>query len=172
MVAVSASETQVLAAIEPYAQEMAMAAINGPRSTVISGRQEALGKIVAALQSQGIKTKLLEVSQAFHSPLIEPMLADFQRVVASMAFSAPRVNIISNLTGENITDEMAQPEYWVNRAFDEFVINLGFDQSCDGVSRSGKLMSRLQDGRVQSYMRIIGIGLVALVLFLIWGGAK
>jgi NADH-quinone oxidoreductase subunit L len=61
---------------------------------------------------------------------------------------------------------------WASRAFDEFVINLGFDQSCDGVSRSGKLMSRLQDGRVQNYLRLIGIGLVALVLFLIWGGAK
>jgi NADH-quinone oxidoreductase subunit L len=61
---------------------------------------------------------------------------------------------------------------WVSRAFDEFVINLGFDQSCDGVSRGGKLMSRLQDGRVQNYLRIIGIALVALVLFLVWGGAK
>jgi NADH:ubiquinone oxidoreductase subunit 5 (subunit L)/multisubunit Na+/H+ antiporter MnhA subunit len=60
----------------------------------------------------------------------------------------------------------------LNRAFDEFVINLGFDQSCEGVTRSGRLMSRLQDGRVQNYLRIIGVGLVALVLFLIWGGGK
>jgi len=61
---------------------------------------------------------------------------------------------------------------WVNRAFDEFVINLGFDQGCSGVSRGGSLLSRLQNGRVQNYLRIIGLGLVALVLFLIWGGAK
>jgi len=61
---------------------------------------------------------------------------------------------------------------WVNRAFDEFVINLGFDQSCEGVTRGGWLMSRLQDGRVQNYLRMIGIALVVLVLFLIWGGAK
>jgi NADH-quinone oxidoreductase subunit L len=61
---------------------------------------------------------------------------------------------------------------WVSRAFDEFVINLGFDQGCDGVTHSSKWMSRLQNGRVQNYLRIIGIGLVALVLFLIWGGAK
>ena len=60
----------------------------------------------------------------------------------------------------------------VNRFFDELVINLGFDQSCDGVSRGGKLMSRLQDGRVQIYLRIIGIALAALVLILIWGGGK
>jgi NADH-quinone oxidoreductase subunit L len=61
---------------------------------------------------------------------------------------------------------------WVNRAFDEFVINLGFDQSCERVTLGGRLMSRLQDGRVQNYLRIIGIALVALVLFLIWGGGR
>jgi NADH-quinone oxidoreductase subunit L len=61
---------------------------------------------------------------------------------------------------------------WMNRAFDEFVINLGFDQSCERVTLGGRLMSRLQDGRVQSYLRIIGIALVALVLFLIWGGGR
>jgi len=59
---------------------------------------------------------------------------------------------------------------WVNRACDEFVINLGFDQSCDGVTRGGKLMSRLQDGHVQNYLRIIGVALTVLVLLLIWGG--
>ncbi len=61
---------------------------------------------------------------------------------------------------------------FVSRFFDELVINLGFDQSCDGVTRGGRLMSRLQDGRVQNYLRIIGVGLVVLVLFLIWGGGK
>lgn len=61
---------------------------------------------------------------------------------------------------------------WVSRAFDEFVINLGFDQSCDGVSRGGKLMSRLQDGRVQNYLRVIGVALTVLVVILIWGGSR
>ncbi|MBE0543782.1 MAG: NADH-quinone oxidoreductase subunit L [Verrucomicrobia bacterium] len=61
---------------------------------------------------------------------------------------------------------------WGSRAFDEFVINLGFDQSCDGVSRGGKLMSRLQDGRVQNYLRVIGVALTVLVVILIWGGSR
>ncbi len=61
---------------------------------------------------------------------------------------------------------------WVNRAFDDFVINLGFDQGCGGVSRGGGLLSRLQDGKVQNYLRFIGGALVALALFLIWGGGK
>jgi len=59
----------------------------------------------------------------------------------------------------------------VNRFFDELVINLSFDQSCDGVTQGGKLMSRLQGGRVQNYLRIIGIALTVLVLILIWGGS-
>jgi len=61
---------------------------------------------------------------------------------------------------------------WVNRAFDEFVINFGFDQGCDRVSKGGSLLSRLQDGRVQNYLRVIGVALVLLVLFLIWGGRR
>jgi NADH-quinone oxidoreductase subunit L len=61
---------------------------------------------------------------------------------------------------------------WASDGFDKFVINLGFDQSCEGVTRGGWLMSRLQNGRVQNYLRIIGVALAALVLILIWGGGK
>jgi NADH-quinone oxidoreductase subunit L len=61
---------------------------------------------------------------------------------------------------------------WLSRAFDEFVINLGFDQGCERVSKGGSLLSRLQGGRVQIYLRVIGAALVVLVFFLIWGGGK
>ncbi|MFM2294796.1 MAG: hypothetical protein RLZZ350_1209, partial [Verrucomicrobiota bacterium] len=61
---------------------------------------------------------------------------------------------------------------WVNDSFDKFVINLGFDGGCEGVARGGGMMSKLQDGRVQNYLRFIGVALVALALFLIWGGGK
>jgi len=57
----------------------------------------------------------------------------------------------------------------VNRAIDDLVINLGFDGGCRGVSLGGKLMSRLQNGRVQNYLRTSGIALAVLVLLLIWG---
>jgi NADH-quinone oxidoreductase subunit L len=57
----------------------------------------------------------------------------------------------------------------VNRAIDEYIVNLGFDQGCRGVGLGGKLMSRLQNGRVQNYLRVIGVALAVLVLFLIWG---
>jgi NADH-quinone oxidoreductase subunit L len=58
---------------------------------------------------------------------------------------------------------------WVNRFFDEKVVNEGFDEGCRRVTQGGGLMSRLQNGRVQNYLRIIGIALAVLVLFLIWG---
>jgi len=60
---------------------------------------------------------------------------------------------------------------WLNRSVDEFVINLGFDETCKELSRGGDLMSRLQDGRVQHYLRLIGVGLVVLALLLFWGCA-
>ncbi len=58
---------------------------------------------------------------------------------------------------------------WVDRFFDEYVVNLGFDESCRRLTQGGSFMSRLQDGRVQNYLRVIGIALTVLVLFLIWG---
>ncbi len=58
---------------------------------------------------------------------------------------------------------------WLNRYFDEYVVNLGFDGSCRRLSEGGALLSRLQCGRVQRYLRLLGIAMAALVLFLIWG---
>ncbi len=58
---------------------------------------------------------------------------------------------------------------WVDRVFDEYVINLGFDESCKGIADGGRLFSRLQNGRVQNYLRVIGVALAALVIFLVWG---
>ncbi len=61
---------------------------------------------------------------------------------------------------------------WVNRMFDELVINLGFDKVCGGLDRDGAWLSLLQSGRVQQYLRVIGVALVILVLVLIWGGGR
>jgi NADH-quinone oxidoreductase subunit L len=57
----------------------------------------------------------------------------------------------------------------LNRAVDTFVVNPGFDEGCRSVTRGGQLLSRLQSGRTQNYLRIVGIAFAALVLFLIWG---
>jgi proton-translocating NADH-quinone oxidoreductase chain L len=58
---------------------------------------------------------------------------------------------------------------WFNHLLDAYVVNTAFDEGCRGLTRGGKLTSRLQSGRVQSYLRLIGLGLTVLVLILIWG---
>ncbi len=112
MVALLTDEAQARAAIQPYATEVSIAAINGPQSLVISGEREAINTVCADLEAAGVKTKKLNVSHAFHSPLIEPMVAEFEQVARQVKFAAPQGKLISNLTGELATSEIATPQYW------------------------------------------------------------
>ena len=61
---------------------------------------------------------------------------------------------------------------WASRALDEFGINLGFDRGCEGLKQGGRLGSRVQSGQAQAYLRILGLAIVALVLWLVWGGGR
>ncbi len=112
MVSVLADETTVRAAIEPYQGKVAIAAFNGYQSIVISGESEAIAAITAGLEAEGIKTKSLVVSHAFHSPLMKPMIEEFKRVAQSISYSKPKTHLISNVTGELATEAIATPEYW------------------------------------------------------------
>ena len=114
MVAVWATEAKIQGAIAPYANSVAIAAINGRKNLVISGDAEVIDNIVADLQSQGIKTKLLEVSQAFHSPLMQPILAEFRQVAQKICYSRPQLPLISNISGTWVEAEISTPDYWVN----------------------------------------------------------
>jgi thioester reductase-like protein len=111
MVAVFASEARVTEAIQAY-QQVAIAAINGSRNIVISGATEAIDRIVSQLKAQGIKTKFLNVSHGFHSPLMEPMVTEFTKVSQQITYSVPTIKLISNLTGDFATDTIATPDYW------------------------------------------------------------
>ncbi len=71
MVAVGAGEEQVRAAIEPFTATVSIAAINGPRNVVISGATSGVENVVSRLAADGVQTKNLKVSHAFHSPLME-----------------------------------------------------------------------------------------------------
>jgi 8-amino-7-oxononanoate synthase len=116
MVSVLADEAQVAAVVQRAEGAdsgcVAIAAINGPQSVVISGVQASVAAIVTELEAEGIKTKPLQVSHAFHSPLMEPMLAEFAQVASEVAYARPRMSLISNLTGDLIGAEIATPEYW------------------------------------------------------------
>lgn len=112
MVALLASESQAREAILPYTAEVSIAVINAPNSVVISGQREAINAICVTLESWGIKTKKLNVSHAFHSPLMSPMLEEFERVARQVNFSTPKIKLISNVTGKSATLEITTPEYW------------------------------------------------------------
>ncbi|MEM7061638.1 MAG: SDR family NAD(P)-dependent oxidoreductase [Cyanobacteria bacterium P01_B01_bin.77] len=112
MAAVMASQEQVaglLGGVE-------IAAVNGPQNTVISGELAALDSVVATLEAQGFKVKRLNVSHAFHSALMEPMLADFKQVAQTVSYSPPSLDIISSVTGQSVATEMSKSGYWVNQA--------------------------------------------------------
>jgi len=114
MVSVMASESKVTEAIGEYSSQVTIAAINGPESIVISGESEAIATICSKLEAMGVKTKHLQVSHAFHSPLMEPMLAEFEAVAQEVTYSQPRIPLISNVTGQKVSSEMTTAKYWVN----------------------------------------------------------
>ena len=114
MFAVFASEEIIQQIINPLAEKIAIAAINNYQSVVISGEKLALKQIISKLESQGIKYKQLNVSHAFHSPLMTSILDDFAAVAKTVNYRKPQVQLISNVTGEVATEEIATPEYWVN----------------------------------------------------------
>ncbi|WP_081481210.1 SDR family NAD(P)-dependent oxidoreductase [Saccharomonospora azurea] len=108
MVAIEATEDE----FDPT-EEWGIAAINGPNSVVISGVEAAVLAVAEEFAARGRKTKRLSVSHAFHSPLMEPMLADFEKVLQELTFHEPRISIVSNVTGEPASENLASPEYWV-----------------------------------------------------------
>ena len=93
MVSVMASEERVRSLIPPGAKGVSIAAINGPESVVISGEVGALKPIASQLEAAEIKTKFLQVSHAFHSPLMEPMLAEFEQVTRQVSYSLPSLKL-------------------------------------------------------------------------------
>ncbi|MFD3876074.1 type I polyketide synthase, partial [Streptomyces sp. NPDC058623] len=109
MVAVQASEDEVLPLLT---DRVSIAAVNGPQSVVIAGDEDAAVAVVESLV--GRKSKRLSVSHAFHSPHMDAMLGDFRRVVEGLSFAAPRIPIVSNLTGSLVVDgEMGSADFWV-----------------------------------------------------------
>ena len=112
MVAVFAEAAQIKEALAKQASEVVIAAVNGKQHFVLSGRKAEVEAVVAILEIQGIKTKLLKVSHGFHSPLMEPMLAEFSQILTKFTFAAPKIDIVSNLTGEIATADITTPAYW------------------------------------------------------------
>ncbi|MCW5211359.1 SDR family NAD(P)-dependent oxidoreductase [Desulfobulbus sp. TB] len=114
MTAVQTDETKLLQVIAPYLDHVSIAGLNAPQSMVLSGERQTVTQIIKQLQAEGIKCKPLNVSRAFHSPLMESMLAEFGAVAQTVDYAAPQLKLISNLTGEPLAGIKA--EYWIEHA--------------------------------------------------------
>ncbi|HEX3000209.1 MAG TPA: acyltransferase domain-containing protein, partial [Armatimonadota bacterium] len=115
MLAAMTSETSARGWLAAVPGTLAIAAVNGPQSVVFSGEETAIAILETRLQAEGIRHRRLQVSHAFHSPLIEPALEVFRQVLAGISFHPPTIPVVSNLTGEISTD-MATPDYWLAHA--------------------------------------------------------
>ncbi|MFQ6194958.1 beta-ketoacyl synthase N-terminal-like domain-containing protein [Streptomyces sp. NPDC000405] len=119
MVAVRIAEDELTPWLAGLADSVSVAAVNGPRSVVLSGAEGPLTGLADRLAAAGHKTRQLVVSHGFHSPLMEPMLAEFREVVEGLSFAAPAVPVVSALTGRPLTAEEARdPGHWVRHVRD------------------------------------------------------
>jgi acyl transferase domain-containing protein/acyl carrier protein len=117
MAAVIADEARVTEAIASFADRVSIAALNGPANTVISGSGDAIAQILDACAAKQISAQRLVVSHAFHSPLMEPMLDEFERIAAAIRYAPPRVPFVSTVTGTVSDGSFAfDASYWRRHA--------------------------------------------------------
>ncbi|MFG3009256.1 type I polyketide synthase [Streptomyces cinerochromogenes] len=111
MVAVAATEAEIA---EHLGDGVDLAAVNAPGSVVLSGDEAAVLAVAEKLREQGRRVKRLTVSHAFHSVLMEPMLADFARALSGLTWNEPTVPVVSNVTGRLAEPgQLTDPAYWV-----------------------------------------------------------
>ncbi|MEU8775882.1 type I polyketide synthase [Streptomyces sp. NPDC048606] len=116
MIAVEATEEEVLPFLEGLTDRLSIAAVNGPRSVVISGDEDAAVDVALRIAALGRKTKRLSVSHAFHSPHMDGMLKEFHKVAKELTYAEPRIPVVSTLTGRPAAgDDLRTPCYWTDQ---------------------------------------------------------
>ncbi|WP_228567167.1 type I polyketide synthase [Nocardia sp. SYP-A9097] len=113
MVAVGATEAEVAELLAGQQRHAGIAAVNGPRSLVISGDDEVVTGIAERLAARGHKTRRLRAGHAFHSPRMEPMLDEFAAVARTLTYHTPGIPVVSNVTGAAAGQDICTPGYWV-----------------------------------------------------------
>ena len=94
-------------------EDLSIAAVNGPKLCVVSGPTDQIANLSKLLDQQEIANKPLFTSHAFHSSMMDPILADFKAIVSEINLSKPKIKIISTVTGEMLSDEQATDvDYW------------------------------------------------------------
>ena len=105
-----------VADVEPTLEDgLSIAAINGPRATVLSGDRDVIRTAAARWRAQGVRTKLLRVSHAFHSAHMDSALPALVDVAGGIAVTEPVIPLVSNLTGRPVTAAvLGSPAYWAD----------------------------------------------------------
>jgi acyl transferase domain-containing protein/acyl-coenzyme A synthetase/AMP-(fatty) acid ligase/acyl carrier protein len=111
MLAVMTTADDAIERVEPHAATVSVAAINGPRSIVVAGRREQLESLQAVWAEDGVRSRFLPVSHAFHSPLLDPIVERFNKLASSFDYQAPNVPLVSNVTGA-FHDAAPNADYW------------------------------------------------------------
>ncbi|MCI3226869.1 SDR family NAD(P)-dependent oxidoreductase, partial [Streptomyces sp. NP-1717] len=113
MLAVAASPDDLAPLLDGREHQVAVAAVNGPAATVLSGDEEAIQDLAGQCAERDFKTRRLRVSHAFHSSRMDGMLAAFRDVAGAADLAPARIPVVSNVTGVALTaDEATAPEYW------------------------------------------------------------
>ena len=133
MISILGDENFVRHSISSYGKDLSIAAINGPTSVVVSGKDTSIVKLEKELQVQQVKTHRLTVSHAFHSQLMQPVLGEFLKVAESIKYHRPKIKLLSSVTNTEFTDDMLNANYWVNH----IVETVRFSDSIDKISKLG-----------------------------------
>ncbi|EDM73748.1 putative type I polyketide synthase, partial [Plesiocystis pacifica SIR-1] len=112
MASLQASADEVEAALGET--EVWIAGLNGPHSTVVSGEAQAVAELAARFEARGRKVRRLQVSTAFHTPRVEPMLEAFAELAESLTFHPARVPVIPTVAGASL-EAMSRPAYWIEQ---------------------------------------------------------
>ncbi|MGW1163749.1 type I polyketide synthase, partial [Streptomyces sp. NPDC002519] len=114
MAAIEGSEAEIAELLD--GDDVTIAAVNGPTAVVVSGREDGVERVMAAVRERGQRTTRLRVSHAFHSPLMEPMLAEFARIAEEIDYGSPTCTAVSTVTGATLADgDWTSADYWVRQ---------------------------------------------------------
>lgn len=116
MAAIFAAAEFVGDLIAPLGSDISIAAYNGPEHTVVSGRAELVDQVVSECARQKVRAQRLDVSHAFHSELLDPMLDEFAATAGAIQMTKANRRLISNLSGAVAGPEVATADYWRRHA--------------------------------------------------------
>ena len=160
MASVRAGADALGAILAELGSDVSIAAVNGPTSTVISGRREAVAAALAETSRRGLRGQLLTVSHAFHSSLMDPMLDELEALAARIHYSAPRIGLVSDVSGQVATaEDFVTAGYWHTNP----ITATGGDNAVMVREMRGRLRGKLSTGSLRITFSIFVV--VTAVLF-------